>query len=309
MKTKRFSWPLAVALVAIAAQSLFGARPASAKDAPLFMTETFIRCDGSVEQSEDYYWFYPEGEGNFSAVTSGTDDQGHAIIVTPGYQKASAISYEQQYSADNGNTYFWKTFVHDPERVPNLEVKTSVSFQGDLAAGSSRAGYEETLGLAVISTGGPGSVSGGTTLLSLCPWASASRTESGAVLPATSLSISAGSSFVVSDIQGFFSEGTMIHTDAPYLGYSVETLPGRGSIGAWFTADFSAATGPWGTHDIGICSCGPYPTGILAIDDPPPQAGRMSYSSEATAEGVWTFTKNTSYQGSGMKPIPIFQVP
>ena len=302
---------VAFVVVTIAAQSIANAQVTSPKGTPGFISETFIRVDGSVSQSEKYYWSFSEGEGNFSAVTSGTDDQGHAIIVTPGFQEGAEISYEQEYSATAGDTYFFKRLTFDRYQVPNLHVNTSVSFQGDPAIGSSLATYNERVGLAVISSGGDNTTagSGWGGLLSLCPWASSSDAASGGGYPATSEIISAGSSFTVTNIHGFFSESAVVATGAPFLGYSVEALQGQGSIGVEFSAEAWKGTAGWGTHDIGICNCGPYPTGIYAINDPPQEAGRMSYSNNATADGVWTLTKNNWYQSSLLIINPLNLVP
>jgi len=295
--------------VSVGAQSIAGAQVTSPKNPPAFMSEIFILCDGSVSQGEEYYWFDTQGEGNFSAVTSGTDAEGHAIIVTPGFQKGAAITYEQEYSAKNGSTYFYKTLVFDRREDPNLHVKVSASFQGDPIAGSSLATYNETLGLAVISVGADnitGSRGGG--FLSLCPWASSPGPGSGGGYPARTEIIAAGSSFTVTDIQGFFSESRVTAWDASYLGYSVETLPGLGSISAGFSADVWETTTHWGSHDIGIHENPVTTTGIFAINDPPQLASRMSYSTQATADGLWTFVMKMSYQ-SPLKPNPLNQVP
>lgn len=310
MKNTAAWWAMGVALVAIAAHFIASPSVALAKGEPGFITETFIQCYGSVDQSEEYYWSYTGGEGNFSAVTSGTDDQGHAIIVTPGFQEEVTLVYEQDYSARNGSTYFWKTLALDPNQMPNLHVRTSVSFQGDPAASSSLAGYNERVGLAVMSTGGDNTASSqGSSLLTLCPWASSSNTESGGGYPATSEILAAGSSFVVTDILGFFSEATAISAGRTFFGYSVETLPGRGSIRVGFSAEVWEATGKWGTHDIGIHENPATTTGIFAINDPPQRASHASYSDQATADGVWTLTKKAWYQNSLPKTNLLIEVP
>jgi len=311
------AWAIAVAFVALASQSM--ASPpvdpvTPQKEALPFTTETLIECDGSVSVSENYNWTYYEGQGNFSASTSGTDAAGHPIIITPGFQEAASIFYQQDFTAINGRTTLLKSLTLDPNKAPNLYVNMVINFEGDPFAGSSVAIHNEKVGLAVISVGADDTASNagspGSGLLSLCPWAAQSGGgSSGGGYPATREGITAESSFKVTNIHGFSSESIVISTDAPFLKYSVDTLSGEGFISAGFVVELWEGVTRWGSHDTGIHNAGQVPTGTYAIDCPPPGASRTSYSEQATADGVWKFRKIMSYQSTIPKTNPINQVP
>jgi len=309
------SWALALALLAffaLAAQSK-ASPPVTPPEGSLgFVTMLFIEVEGSVNIKENYYWAYEEGQGNFQAITSGTDAQGHPIIITPGFQEAAVIFWEQEYTARNGRTSFSRIFAVDPERAPTLNVRTDLGFKGDPFAGSSLATYREEVGLSVISVGGDDFLgNAGSGVLSLCPWATRGNREIGGGYPAATAIIGAGSSFRVERIAGFGAEATVISTDVPFLQYSVGTPSGGGEgfIDAWFAVDLWEANSQWGSHDIGIHNLVPNPTGTYAINDPPPLASRTSYSENASAAGVWSFAKKVSYQSVLLKSNPFFLVP
>lgn len=307
------AWAAALALIALGAQSMASPPVTPPAGSIGFVTETFIETDGAVRQSERYYWeYHEEGEGNFQAVTQGTDSCGHPIIIRPGFQEAAAISYNQQFSAINGSTSFYRSFALDPNQAPNLHVRTDIGFQGDPSTGSALATYDEEVGLAVVSAGADNTLGNrGSGLLSLCPWAAQGGGSSGGGYPATSESIAAGSSFKVTNIVGFTSEATVISTDAPFFKYSVDTLSGggKGIISAWFAVELVEGTTQWGSHDIGIHMNPVKQTGKYAIDDPPAVLSRTSYSENASAAGVWAFRKIMSYQSTISKTDPIFLVP
>lgn len=307
------AWAAVIALVALGGQSMASPPVTPPAGSIGFVTETFIESDGPVRQSENFYWeYYEQGEGNFLAVTQGTDACGHPIIITPGFQEAAAIFYKQNFTAINGSTTFYRSFAHDPNQAPNLHVRTDIGFQGDPFTGSARAAYDEEVGLTVISAGADDTLGNrGSGLLSLCPWAAQGGGSSGGGYPATSAGIAAGSSFKVTNIVGFTSEATVISTDAPFFKYSVDTLSGggKGIISAWFAVDIMEGTTKWGSHDIAIHQNPVKPTGIYAIDDPPAVLSRTSYSENASADGVWTFRKTMSYQSTISKTNPIFLVP
>jgi len=305
------AWAIAVAFVALASQSM-AVTPVTPQKEPLpFTTETLIECDGTVRVSENYNWTYYEGQGNLLASTSGTDVAGHPIIITPGFQKAAAIFYEQDFAGINGRTTLFKSLTLDPNKAPNLYVDMIINFEGDPFAGSSVAINNEKVGLAVISAGSDDTVAGnpGSGLLSLCPWAAQGGGSSGGGYPATSRSIAAESSFKVTNIHGFSSESIVIRTDAPFFKYSVDTLSGKGFISAGFVVELWEGVTKWGSHDTGIHNAGQVPTGTYAIDCPPPGASRTSYSEQATADGVWKFRKSMLYQSTIPKTNLINQVP
>jgi len=307
------AWAAVIAVFALAAQSMASPPVTPPAGSIGFVTETVIETDGAVRQSERYYWeYHEEGEGNFQAVTQGTDACGHPIIITPGFQEGAAISYEQNFTAINGSTRFYRSFALDPNQAPNLHVRTDIGFQGDPFTGSGLATYDEAVGLTVISAGADDTLGNrGSGLLSLCPWAGQGGGSSGGGYPATSEGIAAGSSFKVTNIVGFTSEATVISTDAPFLKYSVDTLSGggKGFISAWFAVELLEGTTKWGSHDTGIHNNPVKPTGIYAIDDPPAVLSRTSYSENASADGVWSFRKTMSYQSTISKTSPIFLVP
>jgi hypothetical protein len=286
-------WIALAALFAPVAPSM-ASPPVTAPPGLAFTTETLIECDGTVSESESYTWQYTEGKGNFEAVTGGTDSEGHSIIISPGFQEAAAITYQQDYSAINGETILYRKLAVDPNQAPNLSSRTIINFLGDPFAGSSMATYNEQVGLTVISAGADGTARTlGSGLLSLCPWATIdSGVNSG--YPATSMSIAAGSSFKVTNIRGFVSESTVVSTEAP--------------LNAGFVVELWEGTGRWGSHDTGIHEVGQVPTGTYAIDEPPGFASRTSYSEKASADGAWTFRKSMSYR-SNLKYNPIYFVP
>jgi hypothetical protein len=56
-------------------------------------SSTVIVCDGTVTESEKFYWTYFEGKGNLLALTAGTDAEGHPIISTmPGAGAQNAVN-------------------------------------------------------------------------------------------------------------------------------------------------------------------------------------------------------------------------
>jgi hypothetical protein len=300
-------WIALAALFAPVALSM-ASPPVTAPPGLAFTTETLIEVDGTVSESEQYSWQYSEGKGNFGAATGGTDAEGHSIIISPGVQAAAAINYRHDYSAINGQTSLYRKLTLDPNQAPNLSALTIINFDGDPFAGSSMASHKEEVGLAMISAGAQGAAGNiGSSLLSLCPWATIdSGINSG--YPASSARIAAGSSFKVTNIQGFVSESTVISTEAPLFQYSVITLSGEGFIDSWSVVELWEGTGRWGSHDTGIHEVGRVPTGTYALDKPPGVASRTSYSENASADGAWTFRKSMSYRGIS-KYDPIYFVP
>ena len=186
------------------------------------------------------------------------------------------------------------------------------------AGGSGVATHKEKLGLSVISAGkGPGGGGEGTTdgILSLCPWASGTNTPGSTPgYPPTNEGIAAGSTFTVSNIN-FVSSSAVSSTALPQLKYSV-VADGTGAIAAGFVVELFE--GPAGfvwemtnTNTLGTAGTDCW----IAPACEPPLASRTSYAENATADGVWSFSKKVSYKSimpagtSASSGIPFNNVP
>ena len=269
-------------------------------------SKTAILCDGTVTETEEFHWAYFEGTGNLKAVTDGSDAAGHPIIAAPGFQEGAEIVYEQDFRAVDGTplrlrsvpgyyTLFAKDFRATSHSIPNLAVRQTIGYNAD-PAGNGFATHTEKVGLSVVSSGGGGAVSIADGLLSLCPWGASGPGGETAGYPATNEGIAAGSSFTVTNIQGFTSETEVTSTEVPSLTYAVEARSGHGVIRAGFVVELWEGATRWGSHDTGIHDPAEYPTGTYAIDDPPAVQSRTSYAEHATAQGVWTLIKKVMYQ-------------
>jgi len=301
----------------------------------------YMKCQGDPACLQTYYDFWvPELTYDWNPDPQNIVDR---FIRKQGFQEGAEIAYQQDFSAIDGTTNFTKKFKaisHTSSTDPdNLSVDKSISY--DNLGGTGIATHEEKVGLSVVSQGGEltaASLTGG--LLTLCPWASGTTgngaangngcpecgclPENGCIpstqkwdYPATNEGIAAGSSFKVTNLQGFTSKSLVNSVDNPALSYEVKAPNGTGQIAAGFVVELWEGAGCWGQRDafcyIGCCS---FDSGTEIVQDPvPPVASRTSYKEFASADGTWSFTKKVSYTSvmpkgpASTEIIPINQVP
>jgi hypothetical protein len=298
-----------------------------------------MRCQGDpvcLKEWYDYFSLILPVEPDVAA------DIADRYIQEQGFQQGAEIAYQQDYLGIDGNTVFIKNFKADSHNAPNLTVDKQIAFEAS-AGGKGYATHLEKVGLSVVSQGGKLDLVGGSGagLLTLCPWAGSGNrattrattnngcgglpesgcgtpSRQGCDYPATNEGIAAGSSFKVTNITGFTSITSVTSTDVPALAYAVRAPSGRGHIEAGFVVELFEGAGCWGQRDLFcyICSdCEPAPTGRMIQDPVPPVASRVQYAEHATADGVWSFTKQVSYRSvmlggaSSGTTFPFNQVP
>lgn len=281
----------------------------------------YMQCQGDPQCLQRFYesWVdflpcYPEE----------SMDIVNRFIRKQGFQQGAEIAYQQNFRALDGTTTFIKKFVAvsetDATHTDNLAVDKSIDFAGHNP--TSYATHEERVGLSVVSQGGEltaTSLTGG--LLTLCPWVSSNRATTnngcgecgclpengcgipsprqGCDYPATNEGIAAGSSFKVTNLVGFTSKSRVNSVNNPALSYEVSALNGKGQIAAGFGVELWEGAGCWGQRDV-FCymgCCGGFDSDTEIVRDPvPPVASRTSYKEYASADGVWSFTKQVSYR-------------
>jgi hypothetical protein len=287
----------------------------------------------SVTESESFDWTYYEGWGkgpfypnNYvpRACQDGDDIPGlncpRGTVSELGFTEGAQIAYQQTFEAKDGHTEFTKTFdaKSDPDQGDNnLVVSKKIDFEAvDPAVGYAK--HTEKVGLSVISMGASdteGNPASG--LLSLCPWAANGEGSSGGGYPPTNEGIAAGSSFNVTKLVGFETKSIVNSSINPALSYSV-TGQGEGTISAAFVVELWE--GPAGyvwapvrvnsirdegepCFDCEPIECDPrsgrtcYILPQVAYGEPP-LASRTTYKENASAQGVWTFTKQVSYEST-----------
>lgn len=294
--------------------------------------------------------FYPDGSAQYACVGSNCPE---GAVSQLGFTEGAEVAYEQTFDAVDGYTTFQKTFdaLSDPEPGQNnLVVNKKITFEQDPVT-KGFAKHTEKVGLSVISMGlAPSSTIGNPAsgLLSLCPWAAEDGGTTSPGYPPVNVGVAAGSSFNVTKI-AFESNSVVNSSILPFLSYDV-TAVGEGSISAAFVVDLwegpagyvwgpipiSSLTKPSGipddpaTTDVDESVVPCYdctPGGDLGPCDPqagqncyllpswePPTAKRMSYSENASATGVWTFTKQVSFESvmpgtASSSTFPFNQVP
>ena len=273
--------------------------------------------------------FYPNGYAQYACVGSNCPD---GVVSQLGFTEGAEVAYSQTFDAVDGYTTFEKTFdaLSDPEPGQNnLVVNKKITFEQDpITKGFAK--HEEKVGLSVISMGAGDTVGNPASgLLSLCPWAADGDGTPGGGYPPVNVGVAAGSSFNVTKI--VFESNSVVNSSInPFLSYDV-TAVGEGTISAAFVVDLwegpagyiwgpvpiSSLTKPTGIPDdpatpqdesVEPCyDCAP--GGDLGPCDPqagqtcyllptwePPTAKRMSYAENASATGVWTFTKQVSFE-------------
>jgi hypothetical protein len=308
-----------VAFVVLGAQAFASPPVKPPVEGFIITSETEIKCDGDVTESESYNWIYFEGTGLLGA-TYGTCPEGGCGTVTNavlqlGFAEGAQIAYQQDFAAIDGTTNFTKKFTaisHTSTTAPNnLTVDKDITY--DNLGGTGNATHLEKVGLSVVSVGAPSSpVAAGNNLLSLCPWAT-STPGSTAAYPPTNEGIAAASEFNVKNIV-FASNSAVNSTDNPALSYEV-VATGEGTIAAGFVVELweGAAGDVWTTQAVDTANPASCPT--CSVAEPTPLlASRTSYSEHASADGVWSFTKKVSYEsvmpsGTGASTFPINQVP
>jgi hypothetical protein len=307
----------------------------------------------STSETEKYNWtyfegwgkgvFYPDGSAQFACVGSNCPE---GAVSQLGFTEGAEVAYSQTFEAKDGYTTFEKTFdaLSDPEPGQNnLVVNKKITFEQDpITKGFAK--HEEKVGLSVISMGAPDTVGNPASgLLSLCPWAADGDGTPGGGYPPVNVGVAAGSSFNVTKI--VFESNSVVNSSInPFLSYDV-TAVGEGTISAAFVVDLwegpegyiwgaipiSSITKPSGIpddpttpvdesvipcYDCAPKACDPQAGQIcyLLPQWEPPTAKRMSYSENASATGVWTFTKQVSFEsvmpGSAASgSFPFNQVP
>lgn len=294
-----------------------------------------MRCQGRPPGDPDCVFVEPPLSDDFPYMAR--------YIVKQGFQEGAEIAYQQDYLGIDGKTVFIKNFKADSHNAPNLTVDKLIAFEAS-AGGKGYATHLEKVGLSVVSQGGQldsgvgGSVANG--LLSLCPWTAPvnrdttnngcggcgcpgangcdSLTNRGCDYPATNEGIAAGSSFKVTNITGFTSNTSVTSTDVPALSYSVWAPDGKGTISAGFVVQLWEGQTCWGQRDMNVyidcCDC--EPSGLMIQNPVPVVASRVQYAENATADGVWSFTKKVKYQSvmpagasSSGTTFPFNQVP
>jgi hypothetical protein len=271
--------------------------------------------------------FYPNGYDPSQCDCSGpgSDRYNGYVVSELGFTEGAEVAYKQTFEAKDGHTEFEKTFhaKSDPEPgEDNLVVNTKIDFEQDPVT-KGYAKFEEKVGLSVISMGSAGSAGNPASgLLSLCPWASSGGGTTGGGYPPVNFGAAAGSSFNVTKITGFESNSVVNSSINPALSYDV-TGQGEGRIAAGFVVDLweGPAGYVWGPYlasdyclDCQACPCLPQSThrvdngngtySVVPNDcyilpqayGEPPLANRLSYEEHASAEGVWTFTKQVSFE-------------
>jgi len=236
-------------------------------------TTTQIECLGAVQETESYSWVYGFGEGPIGPMF------GDGAEVN----RAAENQYRQSFKAVDGYTTFIKDFSADSDSIPNLAVDTLIGYTANPSANAAQAQFSERIGLSVVAAGDELSQTL-TGLLSLCPWVAGSST----VYPATNEGVAAGSSFTVTNIRNFNSNGSVTTTGIPELKYNVVAAdPVGGSAGGWggqgvIQAGFVVSL--WEANDVWDGN------GV------PPLASRTEYTEFATADGVWNFQKSVEYK-------------
>jgi len=264
------------------------------------------------------------------------------IVSELGFTEGAEVAYEQTFEAKDGHTEFEKTFdaLSDPEPGENnLVVNKKIVFQQDPVT-LGYAKHEERVGLSVISMGAADSTGNPASgLLSLCPWAADGGGTTAGGYPPVNFSAAAGSSFNVTNI--VFESNSVVNSSInPALSYDV-TADGEGEIAAGFVVDLWE--GPdgyvWGPYlasdycmDCAACPCLPQSTHRVDNEDgtysivpndcyilpqvygEPPLAKRLNYAEHASAEGVWSFTKQVSFESvmpgaAAAGTFPFNQVP
>jgi len=289
----------------------------------IITTETSIEVDGSMTEKESYNWKYFEGWGEGVFFPNGipscaTCGDGGSLV--KGFTEGAEIAYKQDFSALDGVTTFKKDFWASSTANSdgnNLTVDKIIIYDAN-PGGSGMAVHKEQVGLSVISMGYKGTTGGATVaenLLSLCPWAAGGGTGgSTPAYPPTNEGIAAGSSFNVSNIN-FTSNSAVSSTVLPALTYDV-VADGVGAIAAGFIVELFE--GPKGyvwemtnTNTLGTAGTDCW----IAPACEPPLASRTSYAENATADGVWSFSKKVSYKSimpagtSATSGIPFNNVP
>lgn len=312
---------LVVSFVLLGAQAFASPPVAPPVEGFIITSFTDIDCDGDVTESENFDWtyfegwgkgvFYPNGYVPAGCVGTGCPEGGVSEL---GFTEGAQIAYQQNFKAFDGVTKFVKNFAaysNPPAGTDNLVVTKDINFTPNDPT-KSYASHEEKVGLSVISMGAKDSAGNPASgLLTLCPWAADGNGTTGGGYPPTNEGIAAGSSFKVSEIQGFTSKSNVNSTVLPMLAYEVSALQGTGQIAAGFVVELWE--GPkgfvWGPTESETC-----PGCFLLPDQEPPLASRTSYSEHATADGTWSFTKKVKYQsvmpaGATNGTFPFNQVP
>jgi hypothetical protein len=310
---------IVVAFVLLGAQAFASPPVKPPVEGFIITSETDIKADGDVTESERYDWTYFEGVGNLGATLGscfqfpGGPACATDCILQLGFAEGAQIAYQQDFAAIDGTTNFKKTFTavsNTTTTVPdNLIVDKDITY--DNLGGSGNATHLEKVGLSVVSVGSAGgeTLNPADNLLSLCPWATSTRGSTPGY-PPTNEGIAAASEFNVKNIV-FASNSSVNSTNNPALKYDV-VATGEGSISAGFVVELweGAAGDVWGSIPTGTQGCE-----TCFIREPVPQlASRTSYSEHATADGVWSFTKKVSYEsvmptGTQASTFPINQVP
>jgi len=273
--------------------------------------------------------FYPGGRAagvaEFGCAGTGCGD----VVSQLGFSEGAEVAYAQTFEAQDGYTTFEKTFdaKSDPEPGQNnLVVNKKITFEQDpITKGFAK--HEEKVGLSVISMGAPDTVGNPASgLLSLCPWAADGGGTTGGGYPPVNVGIAAGSSFNVTKLDQFESNSVVNSSILPKLTYDVAAI-GEGTISAAFVVDLwegpagyiwapipiSQITKPSGIpddpetavdesvipcYDCAPVQCDPHQgTNCYLLPQwEPPTAKRLTYSENASATGVWTFTKQVSFE-------------
>ena len=245
------------------------------------------------------------------------------------------IVYEQEFSSNAGFTVLSKDFTATDADTPNLDVNVDYAYVAE-EGGLGKAEMDERSSMTVVSYGQSTIVGAITGAAALCPWVQPDGTEEG--LPATNELIAGGSSFDAVLIAG--ENQTYITTTAvPAYDYSVVASGpaetggvGIGSISAAFALQIQEGGGPYvppTTRTVYVDALGntvdynPANTNdveallegrIVAVDVTlpgtgiPPLQKFEQYEEFASASGVWTFSKQMSYNsilpGTGAPTAP-----
>ena len=233
------------------------------------------------------------------------------------------ITYEQEFTANNGTTALNKSFTATDADTPNLDVSKDFAYIADTGTIGAKAEMDERASMTVVSYG-QSSIAGAITgAAALCPWVQPDGTEEG--LPATNELIAGGSSFDAQLIVG--ETNTAVTTTAvPSFSYGITAAgdvggqsPGLGTISAAFAVQIQEGGGPYvppTTRTVYVDALGnvvdfnPANTNdqealiegrIVAVQVElpgtgiPPLAKFEQYEEFASASGFWTFSKEMSY--------------
>ena len=231
------------------------------------------------------------------------------------------IKYEYEFTANNGTTELRKTFTATDADTPNLEVSQDIAYVADSSL--DKAEMDERVSMVVVGYGQSSVVGAISGAAALCPWHSNGSSAGG--IPATNENIAGGSSF---DVQLIVAEtdAAVTTTETPSFAYRIAAAgstdgqsPGIGRISAAFAAQIQEGGGayvPPTTRTVYVDALGNTvaydPTNTndvealiegrivkVTVDLPGtgiPRLGKFEqYEEFASAAGLWTFSKEMSY--------------